>query len=249
MTITKMFLPMKKILFIFSLAILFSCGSNKHPMFDKSTAVKSEEENVQGEKQINDALKDALSKGVRKEVTKIGNYNSYFKNDKIKFGLPENMEKVEMTFRNAGMGQLCDIGIELLNHTAEDATSESKKLVLETIQKMTFKNATEVLKGSDDEATKQFKEMYRDELIKNIAPIVIKSYEKVGAQKHWTKIMGEYNNLKFVKEKVTPDFTEYISKKTVDAILYAIANGEKEIRNNEDERDIPSLRTVFALQD
>ena len=242
------FQPMNKILSFAVLATLLSCGSNKHPMFENLTTAQIEQDQSYGENIISNALKEALSKGVHKEVTVISNHNGFFKNNEIKLGLPENLEKVDQALRNLGMGHLSDKGVELLNHVAEDATNDSKTVVLEVIKKMIVTDATGILKGSENAATAYFEKMHKEELKTLIIPIVAKSYEKIAA-KHWNAIIDQYNGLKFVKEKIALDLNPYLSEKVASAIIVAITKSEKEIRTNEEARDTETLRRIFALQD
>lgn len=241
---------MKKIFTLSLLVLLFGCGTNKHPMFEGMTAEEIQQDETYGENQVSAALREALKKGVHKEVTKIANHNGFFKNDEIKIQLPEELSSFDQTFRKTGMGKLSDQGVELLNFAAEKVAQDAKAVFFKSIDATKFTNATGILTDSiPDAATRYYKEHAREDLIKSIAPLVNKRYVEVGAEKHWNNIFQQYNSLEFVKEKINTDFSEHIAKSVVDAAFLAIAREEIEIRTNEDSRDTPTLRRIFALQD
>lgn len=241
---------MKNIITLSLLGLLLSCGSNKHPMFEEKTAEEIQQDETYGENQVSAALREALKKGVHKEVTKIANHNGFFKNEEIKIKLPKELSSFDQTFRKTGMGKLSDQGVELLNYTAEKVAKDAKAVFFKSIDATKFSNASGILTDSiPDVATRYYKEKSREDLIKSISPLVQKSFVEVGGEKHWNKIIEQYNALEFIKEKINPNFSDYIAENVVDAAFLAIAREEIEIRTNEEARDTPTLRRIFALQD
>ncbi len=238
---------MKKIIAFSVLVASISCTSNKYNVFEQTpqeVKIKS-----LGPNDIGYGLKEALSNGVHKQVTKLTNYNGFFKNDLVKIALPGSLKKVDETLRNMGMAKISDKGVELLNHTAEDAVKEAKPIILATIKNMTFADAKSILLGDQKAATTYLETKTKTDLIAKISPIVKSSFTKVNADKHWDKIIKQYNDLPFVKEKINPDLTDYVTQETIKCVFTMIALEEKEIRTKVASRDSQLLQEVFVLQD
>jgi len=64
--------------------------------------------------QIAGGLKQALNKGIDKEVTKLMAPDGFYKDQMVKILLPEDLQKVDQTLRDIGLGQLADEGLKLL---------------------------------------------------------------------------------------------------------------------------------------
>lgn len=238
---------MKTILSLAIIATLMSCSNKQLPMF-QNIPVQSAIDSTITNEQVVKALKEVLTNGVHKQVTEIGNYNGFYNNPKIKFGLPENLSNVEKALVTIKAEKLTAEGIKLLNHTAEDVAKQAKPIVLEAIKNLQIQNPTLILTGDSNAATEYLKANTTDDLVIKLTPIVEKSFETVGADKYWDKIIRQYNSLDFIKDKINPDFTEYISKQTINGILTSIAVEEAEIRKNKDARNTELVREVFASQ-
>jgi hypothetical protein len=238
---------MKKIVFYVAIASVFGCTPTHHAMFEK---VSQEVKVAQlGEKEIGNALKEALVQGVNKEVTKLGNYNGFFTNDLVKIGLPGNLTKVDETLRNLGMASIADKGLELLNHAAEDAVKSSKTVLVDAIKQMSIADAKNILLGSENAATLFLEEKTTQDLYTKFYPIVTQSLSNVKADEHWKKIIKQYNDLPLVREKINPDLADFVTQETIKGMFVMVALEEKEIRNNTASRTTRLMKDVFALQD
>lgn len=238
---------MKKIIALSVLSTLLSCGQYAYNIFEQATQeIKMKTVNPN---EIGLGLKEALSKGVHKEVTKLTNYNGFYKNDLVKIGLPSSLNKLSETLKNMGMSKVSDKGVELLNHAAEEAVKEAKPIVIKAIKEMTFSDAKSILMGSQNAATTYLENKTKTDLYAQFTPIVKSSLAKVSADKHWEKITKQYNDLPFVKEKVNPDLVDYVTNEAIKGVFTMIALEEKNIRTSIDFRDTQLLKEVFALQD
>jgi len=63
-----------------------------------------------GNAQIAGGLREALDKGITKQVSKLTQTDGFFKNKLVKILLPEELRKVDNTLRNVGLGNLADEG-------------------------------------------------------------------------------------------------------------------------------------------
>lgn len=197
---------------------------------------------------IANGLRQALDKGIDKQVTKLTQKNGFYNNALVKIMLPPELQKVDQTLRDIGLGSLADEGLKVLNHAAEDAVKEATPIFVSAVKNITFTDAKNILLGQDNAATKYLEQRTNKALYDKFNPVIKKSFTKVGADQIWNNIISRYNAVPFVT-KVNPDLTDYVTKEALDGVYKMIAVEEKDIRTNVAARTTSLLRTVFALQD
>jgi hypothetical protein len=198
--------------------------------------------------QIANGLKQALNKGIDKEVTKLMSPDGFYKDQMVRILLPEELQKVDKTLQDIGLGQLADQGIKLLNTAASDAVKEAKPIFVEAITTMTFEDAKNILLGDQTAATNYLKQKTSQQLYQKFKPQVQQSLQKVKANEAWANIINRYNQIPFV-QKVNPDLTDYVTQKALDGVFIKVSVEEQKIRTDINERTSDLLKKVFALQD
>lgn len=193
-------------------------------------------------------LKEALDKGIDKQVAKLTKTDGFYKNEAVKILLPQELQDVDKTLRKIGLGNLADKGLKMMNRAAEDAVKEATPIFIDAVKNMTFNDAKNILMGSDNSATNYLQSATSAQLYTKFNPVIKSSFNKVGADKVWSSIISKYNTVPFV-EKVNPDLTDYVTNKALEGVFTMIAVEEKEIRTNINERTSTLLKKVFALQD
>ncbi len=201
-----------------------------------------------GNEEIAMGLREALDKGIDKQVTKLTKEDGFYKNELVKILLPEELQKVDRTLRDVGLGNLADEGIKVLNRAAEDAVSEATPIFINAVKEITFADAKNILLGSDDAATLYLKGTTQTALYDKFNPIIKNSFQRVGADQIWSNLITRYNNLPLTNN-VNPDLTDYVTQEALSGVYTMIALEEKEIRTNVTSRTTAILRKVFALQD
>ena len=193
-------------------------------------------------------LREALNTGVDKQVSKLTLEDGFFKNELVKIVLPTELQKVDNTLRNIGLGSLADEGLKVLNRAAEDAVKEATPIFVDAIKGITFTDAKNILMGTDDAATNYLKATTSTALYDKFNPVIENSFKKVGADVIWTNLITKYNSIPLVN-KVNPDLTDYTTEEALKGVYTMIAIEEKEIRTKIDSRTSNLLKKVFALQD
>lgn len=193
-------------------------------------------------------LKEALDKGIEKQVIKLTAVDGFYKNQLVKIMLPEELKQVDSALRKVGLGSLADEGLKMMNRAAEDAVKEATPIFVSAVRNMTFTDAKNILLGDDKAATSYLQRTTTSQLYTKFNPVIKSSFNKVGADKVWSNIITKYNALPLTKD-VNPDLTDYVTNKALNGVFTMIAVEEKEIRNNINERTTPLLKKVFALQD
>lgn len=196
---------------------------------------------------IADGLKQALNFGVQEGITNLGKKDGFFGNSLTKILLPEELQKVDKTLRNLGLGSLADEGLRLLNRAAEDAVVEATPIFTNAITSMTFNDAKGILLGSDNAATSYLQRTTETQLFSAFKPKVEKSLGKVGADKIWEQIIGKYNT--FTGQSINTNLNNYVTEQAINGVFKMVAQKETGIRNNIGLRTTPLLQEIFALQD
>lgn len=196
---------------------------------------------------ISNGLKQALELGVSQGVDLLSKKNGYYDNNLVKILLPEQLQKVDKTLRQIGLGSLADQGIKLLNTAAEDAVNEAKPIFISAIKNLTFSDAAAILAGNKDAATQYLQKTTTSQLVNAFSPKIKASLDKVGANEIWSQIMSKYNAIPFVNQ-VNADLTGYVTEKAIDGLFLQVAKKEEDIRTNISARTTPLLQKVFSKQ-
>lgn len=193
-------------------------------------------------------LREALDKGIDKQVTKLTAVDGFYKNQLVKILLPEELQKVDKSLRDIGLGSLADEGIKMMNRAAEDAVKEATPIFVSAVNNITFNDARTILMGNDEAATSYLRTSTSSQLYTKFNPVIKSSFNKVGADKVWNNIISKYNQIPLVR-KVNPDLTDYVTNQALNGVYKMIAVEEKDIRNNINSRTSVLLKKVFAAQD
>ncbi|HDZ13746.1 hypothetical protein LCGC14_1150960 [marine sediment metagenome] len=201
-----------------------------------------------GNAQIAEGLRQALDKGIDKQVSKLTQEDGFFKNQLVKIALPEELQKVDKTLRDIGLSSLADEGLKVLNRAAEDAVGEATPIFVNAVKGITFSDAKNILLGSDNAATLYLSGQTEAELYTKFSPVIKNSFDKVGADKVWSNLITKYNSIPLTNN-VNPDLTDYVTKEALKGVYTMIAVEEKEIRTKVSSRSTELMRKVFGLQD
>jgi len=234
---------MGKILAFSSLILLFGCAelqqvASQYPQIGTTLDIAD----------ISAGLKEALNNGITKQVSKLTATDGFYKNAAVKILLPTELQKVDKTLRDIGMGSLADEGLKVLNRAAEDAVKEATPIFVSAVKNMTFTDARNILLGNDTSATTYLQSSTSTALYGKFNPVVKSSLGKVGADKVWLQIITKYNSIPLVK-KVNPDLNDYVTNEAMKGVFKMVAVEEKDIRTNLSARTSDLLKRVFALQD
>jgi len=233
----------KKIALFCSIFMLVSCAELQNVVNTLPTGQVGTDPTM-----IANGLRQALDFGIDKQVTKLTKENGFYKNQLVKILLPEELQKVDRTLRDIGLGSLADEGLKAMNRAAEDAVKEATPIFVNAVKEITFNDAKNILLGSDNAATSYLENRTNSQLYAKFNPVIKNSFSKVGADRIWTNIITKYNSVPFVN-KVNPDLTDYVTNEALKGVYTMIGVEEKEIRNSVQSRTTTLLRQVFALQD
>ncbi len=205
--------------------------------------------NTPSSAEITSGIKEALESGVTAGTKRLSAIDGFLNNMAVKIVFPSEAQKMEKTLRGLGFNRQCDDVILSLNRAAEDASKEALPIFVSAIKNMSLNDASNILLAKEkDAATHYFKQATTNPLKEKFKPIIRNSLEKVGATKHWSNAITQYNKVPLVT-KINPDLTEYALQKALDGLFYETAQEELKIRNNANARGTALLQKVFAYAD
>ena len=172
--------------------------------------------------EVGDGLKEALINGISKGADQVSLTDGYFKNLEIKIPFPPEVQKVEKTLRDIGLGSEVDKFVMTLNRGAEDAAKEAKPIFVSAIRSMTIQDAWAILKGEDNAATEYLRRTTSSQLKDAFKPVIQNSLNKVNATKYYGDLVTRYNKIPLV-EKVNPNLDDYATDKAIQGLFVMIA--------------------------
>jgi Protein of unknown function (DUF4197) len=133
--------------------------------------------------------------------------------------------------RTLGMGKQADELVLAMNRAAEAAVPEAKKLLIDTVKKMSFQDAKNIVKGGDDAATQYFRRTTASPLHDKFLPIVSKMTKRVALAQKYDQFAGKAAQFGVIDQK-DAQLNEYVTNKTLDGLYLMMAEEEKAIRQD-----------------
>jgi hypothetical protein len=193
-------------------------------------------------------LREALTLGIDKQVSKLTQKDGFFKNERVKIVLPEALTEVDKALRTIGLSNLADEGLKVLNRAAEDAVKEATPIFISAVKDIKFEDAKTILLGNHTAATEYLTTKTEKVLYQKFNPVIQHSFTSVGADKIWNTLIQKYNKIPFT-ESVNTDLTDYVTKAALKGVYKMIAIEEAQIRTQLSSRTTTLLQQVFKLQD
>lgn len=199
--------------------------------------------------QIGAGLKEALSVGAERAIDYLGKPGGFLNDANVRIPLPSGIDKLASGLRMAGQGALVDEFEITMNKAAETAIPKTMDIVKDTVTDMTLDDATKILNGGDDAATRYLREKAGPSLEKAIKPIVSQATDQTGATASYKQLTasaggGMLGGL--LGGGSSLDLDSYVTEKTLDGLFYKLAQEEKAIRENPVARSTDLLKQVFG---
>ncbi|MCF6298830.1 MAG: DUF4197 domain-containing protein [Thiomicrorhabdus sp.] len=194
---------------------------------------------------IQNAFKEALSKGSETVVNQLSLKGGFNNDPKIHIPLPDSLKTVQSTLKSVGMSHLMDDLETKLNQAAEAATPQAKSLFLTAIKEISFKDIQDIYNGPKDSATQYLKAKTSNDLKSKMAPIIEQSLNDVGAINAYDKAISSYKNLPFVPD-VKANLLDHVVQKGMDGMFFYLAQEEASIRQDPVKQSTELLKKVFG---
>ena len=191
------------------------------------------------------AMRAALEKGARSAVASLGRVDGFFGNPQVKIPLPESAQSAERLMRRVGMGHYADELILTMNRAAEAAVPEARALLVDSVKKMTVKDAKGILTGGDTAATEYFQRTTQDALRKRFRPIVAQATARVELAAKYNEYADTAAAFGLLK-KEDANLDDYVTQKALDGLFFMVAEEEKKIRKDPVGAGTAIARKVFG---
>ncbi len=216
--------------------ILKQAAVKANNIFDSNTPLQSSE--------VSDALREALIEGSKKAIVLASQKNGFNTNDLIRISFPQDAIRMKEKLLKLGMNKQIDKFEEKMNRSAELASKNALKILLEAIQLLTLDESLDILKGEDNAATVYLKKKSSSRLFMEFKPLIQSSMKDIQLIKYWAPLISKYNAIPLTN-KVHTDLEEYITIKAIDGLFLLISIEEKNIRDNPEARVSDLLKKVF----
>jgi len=196
-------------------------------------------------KTATDGLKEALGVGTGRSVDLLGRPDGYLKNLDVRIPMPEKLRFVDKSLRTIGRGNLVDEFVTSMNRAAETAAPLARSVFLDTIKQMSFRDALQIVRGKDHEATDYLRQNAGPKLDTLFRPIVAGQLDKVGTTRSFDAMMSRASTLPFAGKSAF-NLDEYVTGKALDGMFLMIGREEEKIRKDPVARTTDLLRSVFG---
>ena len=198
--------------------------------------------------EISGGLKEALSKGVGSAIKTLGKEDGFFKNVRVKIPLPSKLQRIEKVVRIAGQGKAVDDFVLSMNRAAEKAVPVAVDVFVESIKRMSFDDARQILfSKQQDSATQFFRRTSEETLREKFRPLVEEFTAKTGVTQRYKAMIGKAGFAAQFLGKDATDLDGYVTQKALDGLFLLIADEEKSIRKNPLGRTTSLLKKVFGI--
>ena len=234
-----------KSVFLIPLLLLACSSSDFQRTMDILAEIKDES---LSESEIASGLREALIQGISKGSDQASKPDGYYRNPQLKIPFPPEVQKVEKTLRDIGLGSEVDRFVRQLNRGAERAAVQAKPIFINAIRSLTIQDAFSILNGDRNAATNYLRRTTSASLKSSFLPIISNSLDEVNATRYYGDIVTRYNKIPLVK-KVNPDLDEYATDRAIDGLFILVAREEANIRANPVARTTELLQRVFGSLD
>ena len=191
------------------------------------------------------ALRQALTQGAKTAVMNLAKVNGYLGNPQVRIPLPGNLQKLDDTLHQVGLGKYGDDLTTAINRAAEAAVPEARNLLVGAVKNMSVADAKGILTGGNDAATQYFRKATETGIAAKFRPIVAKSMKKVKLADKYDQFAGNGAKLGLVDQK-DANMEDYITNKAMDGLFLMMAEQEKAIRANPLEATGNLAKKVFS---
>lgn len=214
------------------------------------------------ETEVINGLKEALSTGARNSAQRLAAENGYYGDAAIKILLPDEAKViVDNLARIPGGDQLVQDVILRINRAAEDAAKEAAPIFVNSITRMTIKDAFNILNGADNAATTYLRNTTYTDLYSLYKPKIQASTEKkivgnISTKDSWVTLTSKWNSVanslagKLANLKpVNTDLDDFLTNKALAGMFSKVEIEELKIRKEVSARISPLLQRVFGSLD
>lgn len=228
-------------------AILPSC-KNLQPVLDGAQLIAQSQVLKPTSSETGEAIKQALKQGVSKSVQILGKENAFYRSS-AKILLPKELQSAGEKARQFGLGGYVDDFELSMNRAAEKAVPKAMSILVDSVSRMTLRDAIGIMRGGNNAATQYFKRTTSQSITQQFLPIVRRTTQSSGVTRNYKNLATKVNTmgrLAGISMPLQSDLDTYITHQAVDALFDKIAQQEKAIRANPKQSANALIEKVFS---
>ncbi|MDA3876820.1 MAG: DUF4197 domain-containing protein [Halothiobacillus sp.] len=195
--------------------------------------------------EMDQGVKEALSKGVRTAIRQLGRNGGFLNDPSVRIPMPGTLGRVEGLLRSLHQERLADEFVDTMNHAAEQAVPQAAAVFSDAIRRMSVHDVEGILRGPDDAATQYFQRTSQAQLLRRFRPIVTAATNKAGVTSAYKSMMDQAGPMARMLGGET-DLDSYVTQEALKGLFTKIAEEEKAIRTNPVARSTDLLKKVFG---
>lgn len=215
------------------------------PVLDQYQGNKSTDKGITSGDMIG-AIKQALSQGVEHSVSLLGSAKGFSLSDVYHIPIPQKLQKPADILRKVGQGKKVDEFENRLNLAAQASVKQAIPVFTSAIKNMSVSDARGILQGSDDAATRYFKQKTSSTLRQRFMPVIQQATAQTGLTSSYKSLTSKLASFVPGFSDQAVDIDEYVLDHSMNALFDRIAIEEKMIRQNPARRTTDLMKTVFG---
>ncbi len=192
------------------------------------------------------AIKQALEQGVNDSIYLLGYLEGFNLSNRYRIPLPKPLSKPAQLLRKLGQGDQVDEFEERMNRAAKLAVKQAAPVFTRAIERMTVRDALDILQGPEDAATRYFRRVTESDLRRRFRPIIENATGQTGLIRSYKSLTRSVNRLAPQLSGYTVDLDGYVLDHALDALFDRIAGEERLIREQPAKRSTDLMKKVFG---
>jgi hypothetical protein len=192
-------------------------------------------------------LKEALRVAARNAAALTSRPDGYYRNPKIRIGVPESLKPMTRGLRQIGLKGPIDEFELAMNRSAESAAGEAFDVFSTAIAQMKVADARAIVGGGQTAATDYLRSTSSEELRLRFAPIVHRGMEKAGAVQAYERLLQHWRALPLATDPGL-DLDAYVTDEALKGLFTMMGEEERKIRTDPSARVTDLLRQVFGAR-
>lgn len=201
-----------------------------------------------GETEAANGIREAMAQGVHRAITRLGTKDGFWGDEAMRIRLPGQLGDAAKLARQLGRGDKVDAFELSMNRAAEKAIPVAADVFADAVRQMTVRDAIAIVRGEPDAATNFFRRATEERLREKFLPIVARATGEAGVTRRYKSMMG--GNAQVAQllggRGQSLDLDRYVTDRALDGLYRAVADEEREIRENPSARGTDLLRKVFG---
>lgn len=191
------------------------------------------------------AVREALAQAADQAVNRLGRPDGYYGNPRVRIELPEELARAERGLRRYGLERYVEEFVQSMNRAAEAAVPVTKPVLLAEVQDMSLADATAIVHGDDDAATRYFRAHTEAQLAQRLRPVVADATSRAGATAAYKRLLKKAALLDRSSGTARVDLDAYVTRETLAGLYLVMAEEERRIRSDPLARGTDILKRVF----